>query len=77
MAIASAKNPARNLVSLEPELRVGGAGPVTATVTRLVKAGHEAAYEEFLTGLSGAARPVPGYLGEEVFRTASGEGGRS
>jgi len=52
-----------------------GAGPVTATVTRQVKPGHEAAYEEFLAGINGAARAFPGYLGEEVFRPASGAGG--
>src|SRR5262249_6390980 len=36
--------------------------------------GHEAAYEEFLAGINGAARAFPGYLGEEVFRPA-GAGG--
>jgi|SRR5262250_930281 hypothetical protein len=53
-------------VSLEPERPAGAAGPVTATVTRRVKPGHEAAYEEFLAGISGAAKAFPGYLGEEV-----------
>jgi len=62
-------------VSWEPELRDGAAGPVTATVTRLVKPGHERAYEEFLAGISGAARAFAGYLGEEVFRPAGGAGG--
>ena len=46
----------------------GTAGPVTTTVTRRVKAGHEAAYEEFLEGIIGAATRYPGYLGVEVFR---------
>ena len=41
---------------------------VTATVTRRVKAGHEAAYEEFLQGIIAAASRCPGYLGTEVFR---------
>jgi antibiotic biosynthesis monooxygenase (ABM) superfamily enzyme len=59
----------------EPELPAGAAGPVTATVTRRVKPGHEDAYEEFLAGISGAAKAFPGYLGEEVFRPARGTGG--
>jgi Antibiotic biosynthesis monooxygenase len=62
-------------VSSEPELPADTAGPVTATVTRRVKPGHEAAYEEFLAGISGAAKAFPGYLGEEVFRPAGGAGG--
>src|SRR5262249_62126626 len=62
---------------MSPELEppADGAGPVTATVTRRVKPGHEAAYEEFLAGINGAARAFPGYLGEEGFRPASGAGG--
>jgi len=62
-------------VSSEQELPAAAAGPVTATVTRRIKPGHEAAYEEFLAGINGAAKAFPGYLGEEVFRPASGDGG--
>jgi antibiotic biosynthesis monooxygenase (ABM) superfamily enzyme len=62
-------------MSREPEWREQAAGPVTATVTRRVKPEHEAAYEEFLAGIGGAARAFPGYLGEEVFRPAGGPGG--
>jgi len=62
-------------MSWEPELRDDAAGPVTTTVTRLVKPGHELAYEEFLAGINGAAKAFPGYLGEEVFRPAGGAGG--
>ena len=62
-------------MSLEPEVPAGAAGPVTATVTRRVKPGHEAAYEKFLADISGAAKAFPGYLGEEVFRPAGGSGG--
>jgi len=51
------------------------AGPVTTTVTRRVKPGHEDAYEQFLAGISGAARAFPGYLGIEVFRPAPGASG--
>jgi antibiotic biosynthesis monooxygenase (ABM) superfamily enzyme len=43
-------------------------GPVTTTVTRRVKPGHEQAYEEFLEGIIGAASSFPGHLGVEVFR---------
>jgi antibiotic biosynthesis monooxygenase (ABM) superfamily enzyme len=58
----------------ERELPAEVEAPVTTTVTRRIKPGHEAAYEEFLTGISGAARAFPGYLGIEVFRPAPGEG---
>jgi antibiotic biosynthesis monooxygenase (ABM) superfamily enzyme len=67
---------ARWAMSLEPELPADAHGPVTTTVTRRIKPGHEAAYEAFLAGISGAARAFPGYLGIEVFRpTPSGHGG--
>jgi len=62
-------------VSWEAELGDEAAGPVTATVTRRVKPGHERAYEEFLAGINGAAKAFPGYLGEEVFRPAGRAGG--
>jgi uncharacterized protein len=51
-------------------------GPVTTTVTRRVKPGHEPFYEQFLTGVVAAASRFPGHLGVEVFRpqdTATGE----
>jgi len=66
---------ARWVVSMEPELAAGAEGPVTTTVTRRIKPGHEAAYEAFLAGISGAARAFPGYLGVEVFRPAAGASG--
>jgi uncharacterized protein len=46
-------------------------GPVTTSVTRRVKRGHEAQYEEFLEGIIAAASRYPGYLGAEVFRPDS------
>jgi antibiotic biosynthesis monooxygenase (ABM) superfamily enzyme len=49
-------------------------GPVTTTVTRRVKPGHEGAYEEFLSGIIEAAGSFPGYLGAEVSRPDSTEG---
>ena len=51
-------------------------GPVTTTVIRRVKPGHEPYYEEFLKGVLAAASRFPGHLGAEVFRphnTATGE----
>jgi uncharacterized protein len=58
-------------MGLDPEA-AGLEGPVAITVTRRVKPGHEAAYEQFLAGISGAARAFPGYLGVEVFRPPPG-----
>lgn len=46
-------------------------GPVTTTVTRRVKPGHEAAYEKFLEGIIGAASRFPGHLAVDVFRPDS------
>ena len=60
---------------MDPELPEDPQGPVTTTVTRRIKPGHEAAYEQFLAGISDAARAFPGYLGIEVFRPAPGQGG--
>jgi antibiotic biosynthesis monooxygenase (ABM) superfamily enzyme len=62
-------------MGVAPELPAEVGGPVTTTVTRRVKPGHEAAYEEFLAGISGAARAFPGYLGVEIFRPAPGGDG--
>jgi uncharacterized protein len=48
-----------------------GSGPVTTTVTRRVKPGHETFYEQFLEGIISAASQFPGHLGVEVFRPQS------
>lgn len=48
-----------------------GEGPVTTTVTRRVRPGHEASYEQFLQGIIAAAREFPGHLGVEVIRPHS------
>jgi uncharacterized protein len=50
-------------------------GPVTTTVTRRVKPGHEDLYEQFLDGIISAASQFPGHLGVEVFRPASASAG--
>ena len=50
-------------------------GPVTTTVTRRVKPGHEPFYEQFLEGITGAASRFPGHLGVEVFRPESASAG--
>jgi antibiotic biosynthesis monooxygenase (ABM) superfamily enzyme len=48
---------------------------VTTTVTRRVKPGHEAVYEQVLEGVITAARQFPGHLGVEVFRPQSASAG--
>jgi uncharacterized protein len=53
----------------------GGEGPVTTTVTRRIKPGHETAYEAFLEGIIAAASRFPGHLGVEVFRPATAAAG--
>ena len=53
----------------------GSDGPVTTTVTRRVKPGHESFYEQFLEGIIAAASRFPGHLGVEVFRPESGSAG--
>ena len=53
----------------------GSAGPVTTTVTRRVKPGHEPFYEQFLEGIIAAASRFPGHLGVEVFRPERASGG--
>jgi uncharacterized protein len=49
--------------------------PITTTVTRRVKPGHEAFYEQFLEGIIAAASEFPGHLGVEVFRPQSATDG--
>jgi antibiotic biosynthesis monooxygenase (ABM) superfamily enzyme len=53
----------------------GAGGPVTTTVTRRVKPGHELFYEQFLAGINAAASRFPGHLGVEVFRPESATAG--
>jgi uncharacterized protein len=48
-----------------------GNAPVTTTVTRRVRPGHEAPYEQFLQGIIAAASGFPGHLGVEVIRPHS------
>ena len=62
-------------MSAEPELAAGAEGPVTTTVTRRVKPGHEAAYEGFLDGIIVAASRFPGHLDAEVFRPQTAAAG--
>ena len=49
--------------------------PVTTTVTRRVKPGHEPFYEQFLQGIIASASEFPGHLGVEVFRPQSASAG--
>jgi antibiotic biosynthesis monooxygenase (ABM) superfamily enzyme len=53
----------------------GPEGPVTTTVLRKVKPGHEAFYDQFLEGIIAAARRFPGHLDVEVFRPERASGG--
>jgi uncharacterized protein len=62
-------------MSWQTELPADAEGPITATVARRIKPGHEAAFEEFLAGIGGAARAFPGYQGSVVFRPACGASG--
>jgi antibiotic biosynthesis monooxygenase (ABM) superfamily enzyme len=55
-------------MSSQPGLPADASGPVTTTVTRRVKPGHEPDYEQFLDGIIAAASRFPGHLGAEVFR---------
>jgi antibiotic biosynthesis monooxygenase (ABM) superfamily enzyme len=52
-----------------------GLGPVTTTVTRRVRPGHEVAYEQFLAAIIAAASEFPGHLGVEVFKPQSASAG--
>lgn len=51
----------------------GDDGPVTVVVTRRVRPGHEAAYEDWLRRLQAEARSLPGYLGATVQRPPPGQ----
>jgi antibiotic biosynthesis monooxygenase (ABM) superfamily enzyme len=53
----------------------GSHGPVTTTVTRRVKPGHEPFYDQFLAGINAAASRFPGHLGVDVFRPQSASAG--
>ena len=53
----------------------GAGDPVTTTVSRRVKPGHEPFYEQFLKGIIAAANRFPGHLGVEVFRPETASGG--
>ena len=64
----SGEDPTERGVGSAPD---AGDGPITTTVTRRVKPGHEAFYEQFLAGIIAAATRFPGHLGVEVFRPAS------
>jgi uncharacterized protein len=48
---------------------------ITTTVTRRVRPGHEADFEQILEGMISAAREFPGHLGVEVFRPQRGSAG--
>ncbi len=47
--------------------------PVTVIARRRVKPGSEAAYEDWLSRLTAAARDLPGYLGTDIQRPGAGD----
>jgi uncharacterized protein len=48
-------------------------GPVTVAVSRTVKAGAEAAFEEWLRGVCGVATQFPGHMGVSVLSPADAQ----
>ena len=68
----SGEGGARGSASVPPD---AADQPVTTTVTRRVKPGHEPFYEQFLEGIIAAASRFPGHLGVEVFRPESATAG--
>jgi uncharacterized protein len=62
-------------MSAEPGLPADATGPVTTTVTRRIRPGHEPLYEQFLEGIIAAASRFPGHLGAEVFRPQTAAAG--
>jgi antibiotic biosynthesis monooxygenase (ABM) superfamily enzyme len=62
-------------MSSQPGLPADATGPVTTTVTRRVKRGHEPDYEQFLDGIIAAASRFPGHPGAEVFRPQTAAAG--
>ena len=46
----------------------GNEGPVTVSVSRKVKPGHEDEYEQWISGIIGAASNYPGHQGASVLR---------
>jgi uncharacterized protein len=68
----TSEDPASGSAPTPPD---AGNAAVPPTVTRRVKPGHEAFYEQFLEGIVSAASGFPGYLGVEVFRPQSASAG--
>jgi uncharacterized protein len=62
-------------MSAEPGLPAEATGPVTTTVTRRVKPGHEPDYEQVLETIIAAASRFPGHLGAEVYRPQTAAAG--
>ena len=54
----------------------GQEGPVTVSISRRVKPGHEAAYEDWLHGVIEAASDFPGHLGVNILRPSGKTDGR-
>ncbi|MEZ5840125.1 MAG: antibiotic biosynthesis monooxygenase [Hyphomicrobiales bacterium] len=53
----------------------GDEGPVTVSIARRVKPGHEREYEAWISGVSRAAAKFPGHLSVNVLRPSEATGG--
>jgi antibiotic biosynthesis monooxygenase (ABM) superfamily enzyme len=62
----------RSKVTLMPEINTPDS-PVTVVISRRVKTGCEAKFEEFLAGVIAACGQFSGYLGSSIFRPASAD----
>ena len=54
----------------------GQEGPVTVSISRRVRAGHEAEYETWLHGIIEAASDFPGHMGVNILRPSGKTDGR-
>ncbi|NIY80596.1 antibiotic biosynthesis monooxygenase [Celeribacter sp. HF31] len=60
----------------EPLVEPGQEGPVTISISRRVKPGCEAHYEDWLHGIIHAAGGFPGHMGVNVLKPSGATGGR-
>lgn len=58
------------------ESQPGDEGPVTVSVSRRIKPGHEVEYEKWVHGIVEATTPFPGHQGVNILRPSEQTGGR-
>ena len=61
---------------IDAPTKPGAEGPVTVSVSRRVRPGQEAAYEDWLHGVVEAASVFPGHQGVNILRPSNQTGGR-